>query len=130
MPARRLIRNDSHSLPYVATNSTAAAAAPGSAAGTKHTGHDVHTLPDDVSVRTFSDASTNFSIPPVTTTGSSTLSNMATTSTDQIASHHYNNNKEGLLYHAGAEFDRMHFQQLAQGFDPLISSWVQMREVS
>ncbi|KAL2833466.1 hypothetical protein BJY01DRAFT_253516 [Aspergillus pseudoustus] len=156
VPARRLIRNDSHSLPYLATNSNAAAATPGSAAGTEHTAHDVHTLPDDISVSTFPDASTDFSIPPVTTAGNSTLSNMPTTSTGRIPSHqeshnhnHHNNGDEinldylyiepdagmannnnsnnagGLLDHAGAEFDRMHFQQLAQGFDPLISSWVQ-----
>jgi hypothetical protein len=143
---RRVLRNDS--LPYLAPNAAGGAGSSGGRGvtpGSEHTGHDVHTLPDDdVSVRTFPDAETDFSLPPTTTT--STLPTIPTTTTTAPTMpvpvpdplHSTTNTNEinldylyiepdstsGMLDHA-AEFDRMQFQQLAQGFDPLISSWVQ-----
>jgi hypothetical protein len=144
--ARRLLRNDSLSyLPSQAAGGAGSSGARGVTPGSEHTGHDVHTLPDDdASVRTFPDAGTDFSIPA--TAATSTLPNIPTTTTTtattqnlpQTAPLHPGNtneinldylyiepdNNSSMLDHA-AEFDRMQFQQLAQGFDPLISSWVQ-----
>jgi hypothetical protein len=142
MSVRRLLRNES--LPYLASNTAVAGSSGGRGVtpSSEHTGHDVHTLPDDdVSVRTFPDAGTDFSIPPTTTT-TSTLPTIPTTAAPTMpvpdGLHSTTNTNEinldylyiepdsnsGMLDHA-AEFDRMQFQQLAQGFDPLISSWVQ-----
>ncbi|KAL2838313.1 hypothetical protein BJX68DRAFT_259267 [Aspergillus pseudodeflectus] len=142
---RRLLRNDS--LPYLPSSAAGGAGSSGARGvtpGSEHTGHDVHTLPDDdVSVRTFPDAGTDFAIPPTTTTSAlptiSTTTATATTQNihppDPLHSTNTNeinldylyiepDNNSSMLDHT-AEFDRMQFQQLAQGFDPLISSWVQ-----
>ncbi|KAL2813884.1 hypothetical protein BJX63DRAFT_421078 [Aspergillus granulosus] len=140
VPMRRLIRNDS--LSYLGSGG-ANAPTPGSTAGTEQTNHDVHTLPDDVSVRTFPDAGTDFSAPPVTTASASAATIPTTVpaaggalptmpSTDPQHPENNNNGEINLDYlyiepdnTNGGMLDHTQFQQLAQGFDPLISSWVQ-----
>jgi hypothetical protein len=95
----------------------------------------VHTLPDDVSVQTnLAEQPTDFSPPPQTPLTATaaplpTLSEIAQQGeNDQINLDYLyiepDNNNTSLMEHA-SEFDRIQFQQLAQGFDPLISSWVQ-----
>ncbi|KAJ0422953.1 hypothetical protein BJY00DRAFT_310554 [Aspergillus carlsbadensis] len=142
---RRLLRDDS--LPHLSSNAAGGASGSvgrGVTPSSEHTGHDVHTLPDDdVSVRTFPDAGADFAMPPTTITSAHpTIPTTATTTTTttqipqsdpmQSSSNEINldylyiepDNSASMLDHA-TEFDRMQFQQLAQGFDPLISSWVQ-----
>ncbi|KAL4865000.1 hypothetical protein BDV12DRAFT_211283 [Aspergillus spectabilis] len=129
--SRRLTRADSN--PYLQT-----AATPGSTSvtGTEQTSHDVQTLPDDVSIQTnLADPATDFSVPPQTTPLTATPATLPTLSElpqQNVEPDHINldylyiepDNNTSLMEHA-SEFDRMQFQQLAQGFDPLISSWVQ-----
>ncbi|KAL4935929.1 hypothetical protein BDV06DRAFT_233841 [Aspergillus oleicola] len=142
---RRLPRTDS--LPFIR------ASTPASAAGTDHTTHDVHTIPDDVSIHTKPTQSlpeqnqqNDFSLPPRPTTP--IVSNLPSSFSEQTIPtqppepDHVNldylyiepdstniNTGPGLgqgpIIDHVSEFDRMHFQQLAHGFDPLISSWMQ-----
>ncbi|KAL4914851.1 hypothetical protein BDW62DRAFT_213144 [Aspergillus aurantiobrunneus] len=124
-PHRRLTRTDS--LPYVQTATT-----PGSAAGTEQTNHDVHTLPDDSSHANPGDQPTDFSVPPQTTApsvpalpGSSDQPIQSENDQINLDYLYIEPDSSGQLMDPASEFDRMQFHQLAQGFDPLISSWVQ-----
>ncbi|KAL5339939.1 hypothetical protein BJX70DRAFT_387586 [Aspergillus crustosus] len=149
---RRLTRVDSN--PYLTTPATPGSA---SAAGTEQMSHDVHTLPDDVSIQALTEQPADFSLPPqptpltataTATAMAATLPTMPTFPSSSALSHQIqniqndeinldylyiepelanidlNNNNLSLMDHA-SEFDRMQFQQLAHGFDPMISSWVQ-----
>lgn len=124
--SRRLTRADS--LPYIQTAATPVSAT------TEQTNHDVHTLPDDASVQTnLAQQQSDFSIPPQATSTmplpdpsetENAIPELETGDNDQINLDYLYIEPESAEGEQ-AEFDRMQFQQLAQGFDPLISSWVQ-----
>ncbi|OJJ57181.1 hypothetical protein ASPSYDRAFT_181585 [Aspergillus sydowii CBS 593.65] len=124
--SRRLTRSDS--LPYIQTAATPVSAT------TEQTNHDVHTLPDDASVQTnLAQQQSDFSIPPQATSTmplpdpsetENAIPELETGDNDQINLDYLYIEPESAEGEQ-AEFDRMQFQQLAQGFDPLISSWVQ-----
>ncbi|KAI9375126.1 hypothetical protein BJX61DRAFT_540151 [Aspergillus egyptiacus] len=115
---------------------------PVSATGTEQTNHDVHTLPDDVSVlgsgsvpgqvqiqgQSLADQTSDFpaAVPPFPGTGS----NETVQGDDQINLDYLYIEPDGNGAMVDADFDGLEFQAAAaaaagQGFDPLISSWVQ-----
>ncbi|KAL4964936.1 Zn(II)2Cys6 transcription factor [Aspergillus stella-maris] len=144
---RRLSRTDS--IPYIRVPT------PASAAGTDNTTHDVHTIPDDASIRTNPTQTlqeeiqhNDFSVPPQPS--APIIPDIPSSFSEQsIATQHPDpdhvnldylyiepdnsstnitpgmSQSQGQLVDHVSEYDRIQFQQLAQGFDPLISSWVQ-----
>lgn len=121
------------------------AGTPGSASGLRPEqsndhDHDVRTLPDDVSVQTNMNTSTNinmnmpaqatgadFSVPPLTSSLQPTENFQPQPEQDQINLDYLYIEPDvnaQAINQGVTEFDRINLQHLAQGFDPLISSWV------
>lgn len=129
--SRRLTRSDS--LPYIQTATTPVSAT------TEQTNHDVHTLPDDASIQTNLVEQGDFSAASQATTALPNMTmplpdpsevenpiQLETSDNDQINLDYLylepdSTNGEQII-DPTSEFNRMQFQQ---GFDPLISSWVQ-----
>ncbi|KAL4877063.1 hypothetical protein BJY04DRAFT_222385 [Aspergillus karnatakaensis] len=147
--SRRLTRADSH--PYLQTAATPGSAA--GTEQTNHDVHTLPDDASQTNLNlNLGDQTTDFSVPPQTTPLTSTAPLLATptipsssipdlqhrtqpqgldNNNDQInldylyiEPENSSSNNISLMEHA-SEFDRIQFQQLAQGFDPLISSWVQ-----
>jgi hypothetical protein len=121
------------------------AGTPGSASGLRaeqsnNHDHDIQTLPDDVSVQTNMNTSTNinmnmpaqatgadFPIPPLTRSLQDTENFQPQPEQDQINLDYLYiepDTNAQALNQGETDFDRINLQHLAQGFDPLISSWV------
>ncbi|CBF84227.1 Zn(II)2Cys6 transcription factor [Aspergillus nidulans FGSC A4] len=102
--------------------------------------HDVRTLPDDVSVQTNMNTSTNinmkmpaqatgtdFSFPLLTSSRQPTENFQPQPEQDQINLDYLYIEPDAnaqAINQGVTDFDRINLQHLAQGFDPLISSWV------
>ncbi|KAL3469751.1 hypothetical protein BJX99DRAFT_267911 [Aspergillus californicus] len=120
-PRKKLRGNDSLAYTYAQN-----AATPGSAAGTELTNHDVQTLPDDVSVHdTFVDQSDfSASTASIPVPGHSEPRRQVEPKQINLDYFHIEPVEESVIYPT-TELDQLELQHLAQGFDPLISSWVQ-----
>ncbi|KAL2861204.1 Zn(II)2Cys6 transcription factor [Aspergillus lucknowensis] len=122
VPRRRLIRDEVTAVgeAYVQTVPTPGGA---SAAGTEQTGHGVHTVADDAPVQALGEG-TEYSAAAAAALMGSTEQVQQEINLDYLYIEPDSSSTQ-MLDQDDAEFERMQLQQLAQGFDPLISSWVQ-----
>ncbi|KAL4977178.1 hypothetical protein BDW66DRAFT_165918 [Aspergillus desertorum] len=122
-------------LPYLHAGTSESTLAVGAEQSNDHD-HDVRTLPDDVSVQTNMNTNMNlpgqitgngFPVPPLPSPLQHTPNFQPQSEQDGINLDYLYIEPDASTRSTNpevAEFDRLHLQHLAQGFDPLISSWV------